>query len=114
MIPIGILAALDYQAPADVSDRLVEAIDEPGVLAGFSAVHNLPHIVAEWRVKSGYVYCPRRADGRDSTVEPMEETLEEEMRHCHITQTSRIGHTTGHHHDRDQDHVDVADMTTVH
>ena len=63
--------------------------------------------------------CPgtherRRADGRDSTVEPMEETLEEEMRHRHITQTSRIGHTTGHHHDRDQDHVDVADMTTVH
>ena len=49
-----------YQAPADVSDRLVEAIEEPGVLAGFSAVHNLPDIVAAWRVTSGYVYCPLR------------------------------------------------------
>ena len=49
-----------YQAPADVPDRLAESMEEPGVLAGFSAVHNLPEIVAEWPVKSGYVYCPLR------------------------------------------------------
>merc|ERR1712026_227548 len=49
-----------YKAPADEPDRLVEAIEEPGVLAGSSAVHNLPDIQIKRDGSDGYVYCPLR------------------------------------------------------
>ena len=48
-----------YKAPHDEPDRLVEAIEEPGVLAGTSAIHNLPNIHGEWEdIVGGCVYCP--------------------------------------------------------
>ena len=52
-----------YMAPADESasaSLFSKAIEEPGVFAGFSAVHNLPNIEADWPVKSGYTWCPLR------------------------------------------------------
>ena len=50
-----------YNSPVDPSaPSLTQAIEEPGVFAGFSAKHNLPDITGSWGSTKGYVWCPLR------------------------------------------------------
>ena len=48
-----------YNSPVDPSaPSLTQAIEEPGVFAGFSANRNLPDIRVSWGAANGYVWCP--------------------------------------------------------
>ena len=50
-----------YKSPADPhADLIWRAIEEPGVLAGFSAMRNLPKICGSFAAESGYVWVPLR------------------------------------------------------
>ena len=50
-----------YKSPADPhADLIVRALEEPGVLAGYSATQNLPNICGSFSAESGYVWAPLR------------------------------------------------------
>ena len=48
-----------YKSPADpFAPPLKEAIEEPGVFAGYSAKHKLPILTESWPYGQGFVWCP--------------------------------------------------------
>ena len=50
-----------YKSPADPhADLIVRALEDPGLLAGYSAIRNLPKISGSLAAESGYVWVPLR------------------------------------------------------